>query len=98
VVCLTQGSPTCPVIVVADNNRTPFRRGDPEARRGHVGGRFTGSTDESGPMKPGNSVEEKTLRIRKGEAIAGCNQQHCADPKPDFPGSVIRRGKAVDER
>ena len=49
-------------------------------------------------MKPGNSVEEKTLRIRKGEAIAGCNQHHCADPKPDFLGSVIEKGKAVDER
>jgi len=49
-------------------------------------------------MKPGNSVEEKTLRIRKGEARAGCNQHHRADPKPDFPGSVIGRGKAVDER
>ena len=49
-------------------------------------------------MKPGNSVEEKTLRIRKGEAIAGHNPCRRADPKPDFPGSVIGRGKAVDER
>jgi len=36
-------------------------------REGAEGGRFTGSTEDSGPMKPGNSVEEKTLMIRKGE-------------------------------
>jgi len=28
---------------------------------GAKGGRFTGSTDDSGPMKPGNSGEDKTL-------------------------------------
>ena len=32
---------------------------------GPEGGRFTGSTEDSGPMKPGNSVEEKTLTIRE---------------------------------
>jgi len=32
---------------------------------GIEGGRFTGSTDELGPMKPGNGVEEKTLMIGK---------------------------------
>ncbi len=49
-------------------------------------------------MKPGNSVEEKTLRIRKGEAIAVSNQRYRVDPKPDCPGIVFGRGKAVDER
>jgi hypothetical protein len=29
------------------------------------GGRFTGSTNDSGPMKPGNRVEDKTLMTRK---------------------------------
>ena len=33
-------------------------------RGGAEGGRSTGSTHDSGPMKPGNSVEEKTLKIR----------------------------------
>jgi hypothetical protein len=33
--------------------------------KGAEGGRFTGSTDDTGPKKPGNSVEEKTLEIRK---------------------------------
>ena len=33
------------------------------------GGRFTGSTDKLGPMKPGNSVEEKTLMIGKEKSI-----------------------------
>jgi len=49
-------------------------------------------------MKPGNSVEEKTLRIRKGETRAVSNQRYRVDPKPDFPGIVIGKGKAVDER
>jgi hypothetical protein len=49
-------------------------------------------------MKPGNSVEEKTLRIRKGEARAGHYQCHRADPGPDFLECVIEKGEAVDER
>jgi len=32
------------------------RRGEPEAVIGTEGGRFTGSTNDSGPKKPGNSV------------------------------------------
>jgi len=32
---------------------------------GAKGGRFTGSTDDTGPMKPGNRVEGKSLEIRK---------------------------------
>jgi hypothetical protein len=32
---------------------------------GPEGGRFTGSTEDSGPMKPSNSVEGKTLTIRE---------------------------------
>ena len=34
-------------------------------RGGTEGGRFTGSTEDSGPMKPGNSVEDKTLTTRQ---------------------------------
>jgi len=49
-------------------------------------------------MKPGDSVEEKTLRIRKGETRAGYPQCHRVDPKPDFPGFVAGEGEAVDER
>ena len=77
-------------------NTNPTRRS--RSGEGTAGGRFTGSTDESGPMKPGNSVEEKTLRIRKGEARAGRNQCHRADPRPDFLGSFIKEGEVVDER
>lgn len=40
-------------------------------------------------MKPGNSVEEKTLRIRKGETGAGYQQCHRVDPKSDFLERVI---------
>jgi hypothetical protein len=58
-------------------------------RGGAEGGRFTGSTEDSGPMKPGNSVEEKTLTIRKGEI--------------NIPGLATLRasskvGEAVNER
>lgn len=71
--------------------------GNPK-RGGTEGGRFTGSTEESGPMKPGNSVEEKTLRIRKGETSAGYSLCHRVDPRPDFLELVIEKGEAVDER
>ena len=36
-------------------------------RVGAEGGRFTWSTDEARPMKPGNSAEDKTLRTGKEE-------------------------------
>ena len=39
--------------------------GEPEAGQGAKGGRFTGSTEEAGPMKPGNRAEDKTLKTRK---------------------------------
>jgi len=67
-------------------------------RGGTEGGRFTGSTDDSGPMKPGNSVEEKTLRIGKGESQAGCVQRRCVNLKPGCLDSVIGTGEVVDER
>jgi hypothetical protein len=49
-------------------------------------------------MKPGNSVEEKTLRIRQGEAGAEHIHCHRVAPSPDFPGFVAGKGEAVDER
>ena len=36
-------------------------------REGTEGGRFTRSTGDSGPVKPGNSVEDKTPKTRKVE-------------------------------
>ncbi len=38
------------------------RGGSPPERGRTEGGRSVGSTDDSGPMKPGNSVEDKTLK------------------------------------
>ena len=61
------GKPSCPVVqgcLLATENRIDE---ETPKRGGAEGGRFTGSTEDSGPMKPGNSVEEKTLTIRKGE-------------------------------
>jgi hypothetical protein len=43
----------------------PNRIGEPEAGQGTEGGRFTGSTDDSGPKKPGNRAEDKTLKTWK---------------------------------
>jgi hypothetical protein len=50
---------------VAKDAIKPNRRGEPEAGQGTEGGRSTGSTDDSGPMKPGNRVEDKTLTTRR---------------------------------
>ena len=50
---------------VAKDIIKPNRRGEPEAGQGTKGGRSTGSTEDSGPMKPGNSVEGKTLTTGK---------------------------------
>ena len=60
------GKPACTgAVAAAKGTIKPNRRGDPEAGQGTEGGRFTDSTDDSGPMKPGNRVEDKTLRIGK---------------------------------
>ena len=53
------------VSIVATGILKPNRIGEPEAGQGTEGGRFTDSTDDSGPMKPGNSVEDKTLTTGK---------------------------------
>ena len=61
------GKPSCAGIDVAKGIIKPNRIGEPEAGQGTEGGRFTGSTDNSGPMKPGNRVEDKTLTTGKTE-------------------------------
>jgi hypothetical protein len=66
--------------------------GNPK-RGGTEGGRFTGSTEESGPMKPGNSVEEKTLRIRKGETTGGSICATVSIPGLAFSSLSSRKGK-----
>jgi hypothetical protein len=55
------------VSIVAKDIIKPNRIGEPEAGQGTEGGRFTDSTEDSGPMKPGNSVEDKTLTTEKTE-------------------------------
>ena len=62
---LTQGSLPVLVSIVAKGIIKPNRIGEPEAGQGTEGGRFTDSTDNSGPMKPGNRVEDKTLTTGK---------------------------------
>ncbi len=95
---------------------TTVNRIDEEAQKrgGAEGGRFTGGTEDSGPRKPGNSVEEKTLTTRRrgaqqgvlGKEPAACGGQHTAAPKasswiPCEPGGskiVVGVWEAVDER
>jgi hypothetical protein len=53
------------VSIVVMETIKPNRIGEPEAGQGTEGGRFTGSTDDSGPKKPGNRAEDKTLKTWK---------------------------------
>jgi len=62
---LTQGSP--PAMAIKAIKLKPHRR----TRSGGVcrGWQFTGGTEDSGPMKPGNSVEDKTLTTRERSRV-----------------------------
>ena len=60
---LTQGSPPVLSLMLPETTANRIDEETPK-RRGAEGGRFTGGTDDSGPMKPGNSVEDKTLKTR----------------------------------
>jgi hypothetical protein len=42
---------------------------------GAEGGRFTDSTEDSGPMKPGNSVEEKPLTTGERSRVLETGRQ-----------------------
>ncbi len=61
-VCLTRGSPPDLAAKEFPNAAIkPERIGRTPKRDGTEGGRFADSTEDSGPMKPGNRAEEKTL-------------------------------------
>jgi len=80
---LTQGSPpdlASRAAIEAIKPR-PIRRS--RSGEGSEGGRFTGSTDDSGPGKPGNRAEDKTLKTR--ESL-------------DVPNVVAGAWEIVDER
>lgn len=68
---LTQGSPPALTSNCCQRRHKtePIRR--TRSGEGAKGGRFTRSTDDSGPMKPGNSVKEKSLTIRKVDEDRG---------------------------
>lgn len=59
------GKPSCTGVEGCYDAIKPNREGDPEAGQGAKGGRSAESTEDSGPMKPGNSVEDKTLKTDK---------------------------------
>jgi hypothetical protein len=75
---LTQGSPTAPrADAVRKAREKPNRGGDPEARRDQGGGRSTDSTDDPGPVKPGNGMEEKTPGTGEGRC---CEEREVGEP------------------
>ena len=57
----------------------PRRKTEPtrrtRSREGAEGGRFAGSTNDPGPEKPGNGVEEKTLEIGERPDKKGLQNQ-----------------------
>lgn len=70
------GKPSWAEIKSCRDRIKPNRVGEPEAGQGPEGGRSTGITEDSGPMKPGNSVEGKILTIRKFEATGGLGMEN----------------------
>lgn len=56
----------------------PNRESEPEAGEGAKGGRFTGSTEEAGPMKPGNRAEDKTLKTGRRKRREGTDREPAA--------------------
>jgi len=88
----------------------PIREGKPEAVLGIEGGRSTGSTDDSGPMKPGNRAEDKTLKTRKelkegrsateNPPLATVNTHLIPDRNRSLGSSTVAVGlwEVVDER
>jgi hypothetical protein len=65
VVRLTQGSPPGLELNAAIDFRKPIPIRRPRSGKGPEGGRFADSTEDSGPMKPGDGVEDKILKTRK---------------------------------
>ena len=59
-------------VIKRDCDRRPLKQARTE------GGRSAGSTIDSEPMKPGNSVEDKTLTIRKKKIKPECRECHSA--------------------
>jgi len=81
------GKPSCPVVERCRRRQSaePQRR----SRGGEMaeGGRSAGSTDDSGPMKPGNSVEEKTLMSGTGVGMP-------THPGPAMPSASLVWGNS----
>ena len=89
----------------------PIRK--PRSGEGAEGDRFTCSTEEAGPEKPGNRVEEKTLRTGRTREWKGIRlrtrrlrRHHTSDPRtgssqeaePGCRTFVGAIGEGVDER
>lgn len=62
---LTQGSPPGLTLKAVRDVRKPYLMRRPRSGYGPEGGRFTDSTDDSGPVNPGNGVEGKILKTRR---------------------------------
>jgi hypothetical protein len=90
VVRLTQGSPPGLTLKAAIDVKKPIPIRRTRSGEGSEGGRFTDSTDDLGPEKPGNRVEGKTLTTRKLK-----DETHS---KPGFLTIVGEQWEAVDGR
>ena len=62
---LTQGSPPDLASKAAEDAIKPKPTRRTRSGKGSEGGRFADCTEDSGPVKPGNRAEEKTLTTRE---------------------------------
>jgi hypothetical protein len=76
---LTPGSPPALEREAVAGSIKPTLKRRPRNGEGAEGGRSTGSTEDSGPEKPGNSVEEKTLKTgtQRGWSAPGKEPAAC---------------------
>jgi len=68
---LTRGSPPDLTLKAVRNVRKPIPIRRPRSGKGPEGGRLTDSAEGSGPVKPGNGLEDKTPTTRKEAWMSG---------------------------
>jgi len=81
--------------------RKPSRKGRPPRGEGAEGGRSADRTDDSGPVKPGNSVEDKTLTTEKQGSREGAARRPASGktraPRSTPSGCGKSRTKGEDD-
>ena len=77
--------------------RKPNRKGRSPSGEGAEGGRSADRTDDSGPVKPGNSVEDKTLTTEKQGSKDQCPAPRFRENSSTQENALWVR-KVADER